>query len=245
MVEGQAPAFSILDSGRDRQMIIFLNPRATRKGNQRYPLSILAIAATIEGKEEYAIVDGNIDDDPCKPIEKLMRERPARMLAVTVMPGPQTRSAIPVCKWFKETYPSVPIVWGGYFPSIYSDTALNANYVDFAVRGQGEETFVELLAALDSDRKFAGIRGLSFKDQFGLKVHNAERPRRCRIIVWTRSRICGRPSWDRAPRFTRRASAVLINAVSAVWWIFRDRAKRWNRRSGRLRCWRSCSAITV
>ena len=56
-------------------MIFFLNPRATRKGNQRYPLSILAIAAMIEGKEEYAIVDGNIEDDPCKPIEKLMRER--------------------------------------------------------------------------------------------------------------------------------------------------------------------------
>jgi anaerobic magnesium-protoporphyrin IX monomethyl ester cyclase len=159
-------------------MILFLNPRATRKGNQRYPLSILAIAAMIEGREDYAIVDGNIDDDPRKPIEKLMREHPARMLAVTVMPGPQTRSAVPVCKWFRETYPGVPIVWGGYFPSIYPDAALNANYVDFVVRGQGEETFVELLAALDGDRKFAGIRGLSFKDQFGLKVHNTERPLR-------------------------------------------------------------------
>ncbi len=159
-------------------MIVFLNPRATRKGNQRYPLSILAIAAMIEGQEDYAIVDGNIEDDPCQPVERIMRERPARMLAVTVMPGPQTRSAIPVCKWFKQNYPDVPIVWGGYFPSIYPDAALNAGYVDFVVRGQGEETFVELLAALDGDRKFAGIRGLSFKDAFGLKVHNSERPLR-------------------------------------------------------------------
>lgn len=159
-------------------MILFFNPRATRPKNRRYPLSILAIAAMIEGKEDYAIVDGNSDDNPQSSIEQIMLERPVRMLAVTVMPGPQMKACLPVCRWFKQAYPSVPIVWGGYFPSIYPDTALNANYVDFVVRGQGEETFVELLAALGGDRKFVGIRGLSFKDDFGLHVHNPERPMR-------------------------------------------------------------------
>lgn len=165
-------------------MILFLNPRATRKGNQRYPLSILAIAATIEGHEDYAIVDGNIDDDPKIAIERHMREHPARLLAVTVMPGPQTRSAVPVCKWFRATYPDVPILWGGYFPSLYPDAALNAKYVDFVARGQGEDTFLEMLAALDVDRhtvdraRFKSVRGLSFKDDFGLIVHNADRPLR-------------------------------------------------------------------
>jgi anaerobic magnesium-protoporphyrin IX monomethyl ester cyclase len=171
-------------------VILFLNPRATRKGNQRYPLSILAIAATIEGREDYAIVDGNIEDDPRIAIAKIMSEGlvkndPVRLLAVTVMPGPQTRSAVPVCKWFREQYPHVPIVWGGYFPSLYPDAALNANYVDFVARGQGEDTFIELLAALDTGvpftqnrGRFSGIRGLSFKDDFGLTVHNADRPLR-------------------------------------------------------------------
>jgi anaerobic magnesium-protoporphyrin IX monomethyl ester cyclase len=158
-------------------MIVFFNPRATRAKNRRYPLSILALAAMIEGTEEYAIVDGNDDDDPCASIERAMRERGARMLAVTVMPGPQMVVAMPVCRWFKQAYPNVPVVWGGYFPSLYPDVALNAKYVDFVVRGQGEETFVELLAALGT-RKFAGIRGLSYRDDFGLYVHNPERPMR-------------------------------------------------------------------
>ena len=78
--------------GIDQDDSSFFNPRATRKGNQRYPLSILALAAMIEGREDYAIVDGNIDDDPAWRWRRFMRERPARMLAVTVMPGPQTRS---------------------------------------------------------------------------------------------------------------------------------------------------------
>ena len=49
-------------------MILFYNPRATRPKNRRFPLSILAIAAVIEGKEEYAIVDGNLDSDPTKSL---------------------------------------------------------------------------------------------------------------------------------------------------------------------------------
>ena len=35
-------------------MILFFNPRATRRGNQRYPLSILALAAMIEDRREQA-----------------------------------------------------------------------------------------------------------------------------------------------------------------------------------------------
>ena len=42
-------------------MIILLNPRATKPKNRRYPLSVLAIAAILEGKEEYTIVDGNVE----------------------------------------------------------------------------------------------------------------------------------------------------------------------------------------
>jgi len=43
----------------------------------------------LEGKEEYAIVDGNLDPTPPKPIsafEAASRE----LLAVFVSPGPQT-----------------------------------------------------------------------------------------------------------------------------------------------------------
>ena len=97
-------------------MILFLNPRATRKGNQRYPLSILALAAMIEGREDYAIVDGNIDDDPRLALEKIMRERPARLLAVTVMPGPQTRSAVSRMQMVSREVPECSDCLGRLFP---------------------------------------------------------------------------------------------------------------------------------
>jgi anaerobic magnesium-protoporphyrin IX monomethyl ester cyclase len=159
-------------------MIILLHPRSTRPKNRRFPLAVLALAAVLEGREEYAIVDGNADDSPQQTLDNLVDAGGVELLAVSVMPGPQMVAAIALCEQFRRKHPKIPIVWGGYFASLYPDAALNARYVDFVVRGQGEETFLELLQTLRSSRKYVGVRGLSFKDDFGLHVHNAERPLR-------------------------------------------------------------------
>jgi len=159
-------------------VIILLHPRSTKPKNRRFPLAALSLAAVLEGKEEYAIVDGNADPHPQTTLERIAEQNNVTLLAVSVMPGPQMVAAIPLCREFRLKYPSIPIVWGGYFASLYPDAALNAPYVDFVVRGQGEETFLELLDALKTTRKYNGIKGLSYKDDFGLHVHNAQRPLR-------------------------------------------------------------------
>ena len=156
-------------------MIILLHPRSTRPKNRRFPLSVLALAAVLEGKQEYEIVDGNIDPDAGATLDRIMRERPAEALCVSVMPGPQMVAAIGLSKQFRAKYPQAPIVWGGYFPSLYPDAVLNAPYVDVAVRGQGEDTLLELLPALRTGRDFRGIPGISFRDSFGLHVHTRDR----------------------------------------------------------------------
>ena len=127
-------------------MIILLHPRTAKPKNRRFPLPILAMAAVLEGKEEYTIVDGNLDQRPERTLDQVMSQTGAELLAVSVMPGPQMAAAIPLCKAFRKKYPKVPIVWGGYFASLYPDAALNAEYVDFVVRGQGEQTFLELIS---------------------------------------------------------------------------------------------------
>jgi anaerobic magnesium-protoporphyrin IX monomethyl ester cyclase len=156
-------------------MIILFNPRATKPRNRRFPLAILALAAVLEGKEEYEIVDGNVDLDPTNTILGLIRDHKVELLGVTVMPGPQMAAAIETCREVRLRYPKVPIVWGGYFPSIYGDATLNAPYVDYAVRGQGEHTLLELLDAIRGQRSLETIQGLSFKGVFGLHRHNPER----------------------------------------------------------------------
>src|SRR5271167_4096170 len=157
-------------------MIILFNPRSTKPRNRRFPLSVMALAAVLEGREQYEIVDGNVDDNPTDTISRLIQEHSPEMLGVTVMPGPQMAAALETSKEIRKRHPKTTIVWGGYFPSLYSDATLNARYVDYAVRGQGEETLLELLEALRGQRKLDTILGLSYKDVFGLHRHNPERP---------------------------------------------------------------------
>lgn len=155
-------------------MIVFYNPKATKPKNRRFPLSILAMAAVVEGREDYVIVDGNLDPNPTETIAGILRSNDVELLAVTVMPGPQTVGAVHTCRALRTQFPHVPIVWGGYFASNYTNAALNTPYVDYAVRGQGEQTFLELIDAIREKRDVSGIAGLSYKVD-GRMQHNPDR----------------------------------------------------------------------
>jgi anaerobic magnesium-protoporphyrin IX monomethyl ester cyclase len=155
-------------------MIVLFHPRSTKPRSRRFPLSILSLAAVLEGREDYVLVDGNVDSQPLATLNSYLRENSVELLAVSVMPGPQMVAAMEACRAVRQRFPSVPIAWGGYFPSLYTEATLNASYVDFAVRGQGEETLLELLQALRSGGGFDSIRGLAYKAD-GSSVHNSER----------------------------------------------------------------------
>lgn len=157
-------------------MILLFHPRSTKPRNCRLPLAVLALAAVLEGREEYAIIDGNIDARPVETILNLIDTRHVELLGVSAMPGPQMVAAMEASREIRRLRPHVKIAWGGYFPSLYPDATLNAKYVDYAVRGQGEYTLLELIDALRGNLPFHSIAGLSWKDEFGLHRSNADRP---------------------------------------------------------------------
>ena len=149
-------------------MIILVNPRATRPTNRRFPLSVMAIGAIIPDHEDWEIVDGNLPGmEPAQRISAIVEARrntqdPVRAIAFTVMPGPQLANAVNLTRKVKALHPELPIVWGGNFPSLYPEPVLNAPYVDWLVRGQGEQTFAELLDVLAGRRDPENVAGLCF-----------------------------------------------------------------------------------
>lgn len=151
-------------------MIVLVNPRATRPANRRFPLSVMAIGAALPPEESWTIVDGNQPGrDPLAEISGAIRHRtggrdPVTLVAMTVMPGPQLPEAVALTKALKARHPSVAVAWGGNFPSLYPKPVLNAPYVDWVVRGQGEHTFVELLDVLGGQRDPKTVAGLAFRD---------------------------------------------------------------------------------
>jgi radical SAM superfamily enzyme YgiQ (UPF0313 family) len=157
-------------------MILLFNPLSTTPGKQPLPLSVLSLAAVLEGKEPWLLVDGNIVMDPAREIIARLSAGDAgqpSLLAVSVMPGPQLSQAVPVCKAVRAALPHVPIVWGGYFPTQHTDTVLQSTYVDFVVRSQGEQPLLQLLEALRSQRPMESVGSLSWKDSVGKVIHNA------------------------------------------------------------------------
>jgi radical SAM superfamily enzyme YgiQ (UPF0313 family) len=156
-------------------MILLFNPLSTTPGKQPLPLSVLSLAAVLEGKEPWALVDGNIVEDPAAEILARLSSTDARepsLLAVSVMPGPQLSQAVPVCKAVRAARPDVPIVWGGYFPTQHTDTVLQSPFVDFVVRSQGEQPLLQLSEALRSGRPFETVGSLSWKNSAGKVIHN-------------------------------------------------------------------------
>ena len=150
-------------------MIIFVNPWATRPKNRRFPLSLMALGAALPETTSWEIVDGNRPGvDVFADVSALIESAvggpdPVQAVAITVMPGPQLVHAVPLTRRLKQRFTRIPIIWGGYFPSLYPKAVLNAPYVDWVVRGQGEKTFPELLEVLDGRRDPKSVAGLAFR----------------------------------------------------------------------------------
>ncbi len=181
------------------ERVLLINPTITSRRSARFPLAVMSLAEALEGGYASTILDGNVDRDFVATAVRAVREGSVAAVGVTVMGGPQLLSAIAVSKAIRAQNPSIPIIWGGAFPTVCPEAALRTSYVDFAVRAQGERTLVEVLDALDARAHgrraralavndagtvapapgtadgFGSIAGLSWRldDQI---VHNPERP---------------------------------------------------------------------
>jgi anaerobic magnesium-protoporphyrin IX monomethyl ester cyclase len=166
--------------------VLLINPRMCGPSSTRLPLSLLSLAAVLERRYPWQIVDGNLEVDPVGSALAALDRRPHRAVGVSVMPGPQVAAAIEISAAIRARHPTVPIIWGGYFATLYPDAAINAAYVDYVVRGQGEHTLIELLeripaagppTALDSARNLTAISdvaGTTYKAEGKIR-HNPNR----------------------------------------------------------------------
>jgi anaerobic magnesium-protoporphyrin IX monomethyl ester cyclase len=150
-----------------RSTVLLYNPKSTSAGKQRLPLSLMAVAAVIDADYDVEFIDGNLVPDPASTIIERAQATNAKLLAVTVMPGPQLVQAVPVCKQIKATLPDLKILWGGYFPTQHADVSLRSGYVDYVIEGQGEAAFRKLVDILHTGGALADVPSLSYLDQHG------------------------------------------------------------------------------
>ncbi len=155
-------------------MIALYYPQNTPAGLGRLPMSLLALGAMIPD-ETYCIVDGNVNRNPLPDLRNILSRTGRPILAVSVMPGQQMINAIQHSRILKREFPRLVVIWGGYFPSMHTDATLHSTYVDYVLRGQGERSFPQLLAAILSDKSVENIPNLSYRMQDDIK-HNPGLP---------------------------------------------------------------------
>ncbi len=142
-------------------IVLLLNPRATN-WRARIPLSVLSIAASLEGAYRYEILDGNLDAHLHQTVLSALDAHSVKYVGITVMPGPQLMQAIPLSKAIRRRHPHVTIIWGGYFPTLHTNVVLRSSYVDYVVRDQGDYAFRALLDTLETGGSLETIKGLSY-----------------------------------------------------------------------------------
>jgi radical SAM superfamily enzyme YgiQ (UPF0313 family) len=142
--------------------VLLFNPKSA-VAKHRIPNSIMNIAASVEGLYDWAIVDGNCETDPYEKICEYLATGQFKYLGITVMPGPQTKQAIPFSKKIKAQFPDTVIIWGGYFPTNHYKVILNSGYVDFVINGPGDNAFPKLINALEKDEPYELIKNIIYK----------------------------------------------------------------------------------
>src|SRR6516162_991045 len=155
-----------------RKKVVFFFP-AFSSQEATAPLGILAVSTPLlRAGYEVKIIDSTITPNFQKRV--LTELQDALCLAVSLVTGPMIRETVEMAREAKRLYPQIPVILGGWHPSLLPDQTLAAEYVDVVVVGQGEDAFLEVIQRIEAGESLGGISGVGYKDQ-GRVVFNRAR----------------------------------------------------------------------
>jgi radical SAM superfamily enzyme YgiQ (UPF0313 family) len=155
-----------------KQRVVLYNPTADY---YTMPLALVALASHLDRERfEPVIVDARLDP---APLDTLVRAADGAVcLGVTVLTGAPIRDAVRASRAVKARYPRLPVVWGGWHPSMFGVECLEEPSVDVTVQGQGEVTFAEVVERLARGDELAGCLGATFRARDGSVTQCPARP---------------------------------------------------------------------
>jgi len=164
-----------------KNKVILFNPwpkKLADKNKQRVhiypPLSLLAIAAPLNAANyKVEIIDAVIDSEYKNNLLNFL-DQETLCLGITSMTGYPIVNGLKIAKLVRGEMPDLPIIWGGYHPSILPEQTAENEFVDIVVRGQGETTFLELVELLSKNKPIENVLGITYKRN-GKVVNNPDR----------------------------------------------------------------------
>lgn len=163
--------------------MLFINPAATNFGGflSRYvPVGIpVAIGSLSAYLEKFDIRCRVLDEEIIRITPEVLREKVDGLEAPYVF-GLSCLTAhvargYELAKMIKTEFPDATVVFGGLHPTTLPEEALATGYVDFVVRGEGEEVMLHLYRAIRGSGDPTELKGVSYIRD-GQYFHNAEAP---------------------------------------------------------------------
>lgn len=138
------------------------------------PLGLLSLASSIrEAGFRPVIVDGAITPNYLNLISKEVSD--AFAFGISLLTGPMIRDAVAASHVVRRVRPDLPIIYGGWHPTLLSGQTLQESFVDIVVRHQGEKTLTEILQRQLNGGTLDLVAGCWFKRN-GKIIANGDRP---------------------------------------------------------------------
>lgn len=137
------------------------------------PLALLHVSSfLVKDGFDVRIISDSLNSDPME--ETLSQCEESLCLGITAMTGSQISEGLKLAGAVRERYPELPIVWGGWHPSIMPRSTMENPNVDIVVMGQGERKFYELVSSLRDGgiRDLSKIPGLAYSDDGRIVLGN-------------------------------------------------------------------------
>ncbi len=162
-----------------KKVVLFLPHRADPARGESFsadllPLELLQIASgpVVDGFE-IVMIDAMIEPDYLRKVLEACDG--ALCFASSSILGYQVYDGYLTAKAVREKYPNLPIIQGGWFPSVTPEMYLNGNVADAVGIGQGELTFRDVVNALYNGEDLSTVAGLAIKRD-GKVVYTDHRP---------------------------------------------------------------------
>jgi anaerobic magnesium-protoporphyrin IX monomethyl ester cyclase len=155
-----------------RHKVVLYNPQAVFF---TMPLALMAIGSELDPSLfEVVIVDARLDPDAHQTVLSHLHD--AICLGVTVLTGAPISDAVELSQAARQARPEITIVWGGWHPSMFARECIAETCIDVSVRGQGEQTFAEIVQRLADGLSLDDCAGCTVRLPDGSIRDNPDRP---------------------------------------------------------------------
>ncbi len=111
------------------------------------PLGLLYSVANIPKTINVKIIDQRVSKNWQKEIDDYVNNNTI-CFATTTATGEQIKYMLDLCKYCKKKHPHIPIILGGIHGTLLAKQTLESRFLDIVIKGEGEETFLELFNSL-------------------------------------------------------------------------------------------------